>query len=300
MTHDAVWRFRAAKPVDPRGKIPVMGIVNLTPDSFSGGGAPAPSPEEACDRALRQLADGAAIVDFGAESTRPGSSPPPPGEELRRLGDAVRLLRKRTDAPISVDTYRVETARAVLDQGADIINDVSALKGFFSPDAAGDSGMAALAAREKAHVALMHSPAEPRDMQDEPRYGGVVEEVKAFLTARAAFAEDAGIGRDRIWLDPGFGFGKDFGHNRELLRRLGDVAALGYPVLAGLSRKRMIADALGLPPGERLEASLALAAMAAMNGAAIVRAHDVRETVRAVGMVAAVYAEGPGGGAGAL
>lgn len=290
---DAVWRFRAAKPIDPRGRILVMGIVNLTPDSFSGGGAPAPSPEEACDKALGQLADGAAIVDFGAESTRPGSSPLLPNEELRRLGDVVRLLRTQTDAPISVDTYHVETARAVLDQGADIINDVTALKGFFSPDPDGDSGMGALAAREKAHVALMHSPAGPRNMQDTPRYQKVVGEVKAFLAARAAFAEEAGIGRSRIWLDPGFGFGKDFDHNCELLRRLGDVAALGYPVLAGLSRKRMIADALGLPPGERLEASLALAVMAAMHGAAIVRVHDVRETVRAVGMVAACGRDEP-------
>jgi dihydropteroate synthase len=262
-----------------------MGIVNLTPDSFSGGGAPAPTPEEARDIALRHVAEGARIIDFGAESTRPGSSPLDAGEELRRLGEVVRLTRKETSAPLSVDTYRVETARAVLDQGADIINDVTALKGFFSPDAKGDSGMAGLAAREKAQVVVMHAPAEPRIMRDAPRYGDAVAEVNAFLAARARFALAAGIARERIWLDPGFGFGKDFGDNRELLLRLDETAALGYPVLAGLSRKRMIADALGLPPHERLEASLALAVAAALRGAAIVRVHDVRATARAIGMI---------------
>ena len=286
--NDELWRFRRAKPLPRECKTLIMGIVNLTPDSFSGGGAPIPTPTEAVDRAMELLAAGADIIDFGAESSRPGAEPVDARREIERLGDAVALLRSRTDAPISVDTYHVETAGHVLEQGADIINDITALRGGWDEAASVRTDMARLAARERAHVILMHMPENPATMQASPEYIDVVEEVKEFLIERARFAEGEGVARDAIWLDPGFGFGKSFHHNRELLLQLGEFADLGYPVAVGLSRKRMIQDALDLPPGERLEASLALAVIASLTGADLVRVHDVRETARAVGMTDAV------------
>lgn len=287
---DTLWHFPRAKPIRRGAKTLVMGIVNLTPDSFSGGGALLPSPRQAADQALAMLAAGADLVDFGAESTRPGAGTLSPDEEISRLGDAVKLTRAATDAPISVDTYHSETAAHILDQGADIINDVSALRlGWDGPAGAADNfRMAALAAEHHAHVILMHMPAPPDRMQENPSYDDVCAEITTFLLSRAAFAERSGIARERIWLDPGFGFGKTFAHNRDLMRHLDALAATGYPVVAGLSRKRLIHDALGLPPGERLEASLALAVVAAMKGAAMVRVHDVKETVRAIGMLDAI------------
>ncbi|MDR0363062.1 MAG: dihydropteroate synthase [Planctomycetota bacterium] len=288
MADGETWFFRRADPVAIGGRTLVMAIVNLTPDSFSGAGAPAPTPDEACAIALSHLENGADIIDFGAESTRPGSKPLTAREEATRLGDVVRLTRRRTGAPISIDTYHVETAEMALDQGADIVNDVTALKGVFSPGADGGSGMAELAARARAHVALAHAPADPLTMADAPAYRDVAADVAAFLIARADAAVRAGVDERRIWLDPGFGFGKRFEDNCALLVRQETVAKLGYPVLAGLSRKRMIADALGLPVDERFEASVALAVMAALNGARIVRVHDVKATVRAIRMVDAV------------
>ncbi len=284
---NAEWRFRRAKPIPRGGKTLIMGIVNLTPESFSGGG-PAPEPREAAERALAMLAAGADIIDFGAESSRPWAEPVDAAEEIRRLGDAVALLRAGTGAPISVDTYHAGTAARALGQGADIVNDITALRGGW--DGAGDNvgPMAELAAREGAHVILMHMPAPPASMQDAPRYADAAAEVGDFLARRARAAERAGIPAENIWLDPGFGFGKTFAHNREILLRLGEFAALGYPLAVGLSRKRLIADALGLPPGERLEASLALAVMAALGGADLVRVHDVEAAARAVGMVDAI------------
>lgn len=284
------WIFPAAQPLARNGKTLVMGIVNLTPDSFSGGGAPPPSPGEASDRAVRLLDAGADIVDFGAESTRPGATVLTAQDEIARLGDVVALTRKRTGAPISVDTYHAESARHVLDQGADIINDVSALRLGWDGEAGrrDNRELAALIASHQAHVVLTHMPAPPDRMQETPRYDDVRREVAGFLLARAAFAEQAGIAHDRVWLDPGFGFGKTFAHNRELLLRLNSLCACGYPVAVGLSRKRMIHDALGLPVDQRMEASLALAVVAAMKGAALVRVHDVGETARALGMVDAL------------
>lgn len=271
-----------------------MGIVNLTPDSFSGGGEPPPTPSAASDKALELVNAGADIIDFGAESTRPGATILTAREEIRRLGDAVAMTRKRSDVPLSVDTYHTDTARRVLEQGADIINDVSALR----PGWDGESGrhdnhdLAALIASYGAHVVLTHMPAPPDRMQTSPRYDDVCREVADFLLARAAFAEKAGIKHERIWLDPGFGFGKTFAHNRDLLVHLDSLCALGYPVAAGLSRKRMIKDALDLPVDQRMEASLALAVVAAMNGAVLIRVHDVKETARALGMVDALRCGG--------
>ena len=288
---DEYWNFRRAKPL-PRGcKTLIMGIVNMTPDSFSGGGHPIPPPEEAAVAALAMLEAGADVVDIGAESSRPGAKTIDAAEEIRRLGDVVARIRTQTDAPISVDTYHPETAAHVLEQGVDIINDVTALRGGWDDADRNGAAMAELAAREGAHVILMHMPAPPAVMQDSPEYCDVVLEVKEFLLERAAFAMRAGVPGDRIWLDPGFGFGKTFHHNRELLLGLGEFAETGYSVAVGLSRKRMIADALGLPPGERLEASLALAVIASFTGADLVRVHDVRETARAVGMADAVWCD---------
>ena len=288
MAISEVWQFHRARPLPVGSKTLIMGIVNLTPDSFSGGGKPALTPDGAALAALRMLETGADIVDFGAESTRPGATVVTPVEEMERLGDVVARVRARTDAPLSVDTYHPETAAYVLDQGADFINDVSALDGGWNGEKAGDCPMAAVAAERGAHLLLTHSPGPPATMQNQPEYGDVVGEVMRFLSERAALAERAGVDRARIWIDPGFGFGKTFAHNRELLLRLCELRALGYPLAVGLSRKRMIADALGLPPGERLEASLALAVIASLNGAAVVRVHDVKETARALGMADAI------------
>lgn len=273
--------FPRAKPIRLGDRTLVMGIVNMTPDSFSGRNA-AGTASSAVDMAVDMIARGADMVDIGAESSRPGAKSLTWKEETDRLGDAVALLRKKTDAPISVDTYHPETARHVLEQGADIVNDIAAL---------GGDGMAHIAAKAGAAVVLMHMKGTPGMMQNAPSYDGdVVDEVRAFLMERADAALGAGIPRERIWLDPGFGFGKNFTHNRELLRRLGEIADTGYPALAGMSRKRMIADALGadFDAEKRLEASLALAVLASERGADIVRVHDVRETVRAVRMADAI------------
>ncbi len=282
------WRFRRAKPLARGAKTLIMGIVNLTPDSFSDGAGRAPDPAEAADRALALLAEGADIVDLGAESSRPGAAPLSEEEEIRRLGDAVRRLRDRTAAPISVDTYHPGTAARALDQGADIINDITALRGGWERPDGRITRMAELAAGEGAHVILMHMPAPAAVMQDAPRYVDPVAEIRGFLAERAESALAAGVPAENIWLDPGFGFGKTFAHNRAILRRLDEFARLGHPLAVGLSRKRLIADALGFPPGERLEASLALAVMAALAGADLVRVHDVRATARAVGMADAI------------
>ncbi|MDR1745067.1 MAG: dihydropteroate synthase [Planctomycetota bacterium] len=283
---EQVCEFPRARPIRLGRRTLVMGIVNMTPDSFSGQNAAGSAPA-AVDMALAMLGAGADMIDMGAESSRPGAAALDWKQETDRLGDVVARLREKTDAPISVDTYHPETAAYVLDQGADIINDIAALRGGWGDDA--QSGMAGAVARAGAVVVLMHMKGAPGVMQDAPSYDrDVVEEVRGFLAERAAFARAGGIGAERIWLDPGFGFGKNFDHNRALLLRLGEIADVGYPVLVGMSRKRMIGDALGRDAGERLEGSLALAVMGALHGASVVRAHDVLETARAVRMVDAV------------
>lgn len=287
-----MWRFRRARPLPKGVKTLIMGIVNLTPDSFSGGGKPPPTPAEAADIAVGMLEDGADVIDIGAESSRPGAATVTAEEEIRRLGDVVSLLRAKTDAPISIDTYHYDTAEYVLEQGADIINDITALREGWGRADRHRTRMAELLARENAHAVLMHMPAPPATMQEEPEYLDVVTEVAEFLCERAELAVRAGIPAGNIWLDPGFGFGKNFHHNRELLLRMGELGCGEYPLAVGLSRKRMISDALGLPPEERLEASLALAVIASLTGAEMVRVHDVKATARAVGMADAVRGEG--------
>jgi dihydropteroate synthase len=257
----------------------VMGVVNVTPDSFSDGGVNF-RPGDAVASARRMVDEGAAIVDIGGESTRPGSDAVSPDEELRRV---VPVLEELGGAvPVSIDTAKAEVARRAIELGAELVNDVTALRG--------DPGLAEVVASSSAYLCLMHMQGEPRTMQDSPTYEDVAAEVASFLEQRLAFAVDAGIPEDRICLDPGFGFGKTVEQNFELLGRLGQIVALGRPVLVGLSRKRSLGRILGDPDATTgpLSASLAAAVEAYDRGAAIFRVHDVREHVEALTVAAAV------------
>ena len=261
--------------------VQVMGIVNVTPDSFSDGGR-FTGLDRALDHAMQLAAEGADILDIGGESTRPGSEPVGEAEEIDRVAPLVAAIRARWDGPISVDTMKPEVARAATAAGATIWNDVSALT--FSPDSP------ATAAELGCALVLMHMKGEPRTMQADPAYDDVVAEVSAHLAARAEMAIAAGVARDRIWLDPGLGFGKTAAHNLTLTARLDAIAGLGFPVLYGASRKRTIQtiDPSATDPMDRLGGSLALALEAARRGATIIRVHDVRETVQALKLQAAV------------
>jgi dihydropteroate synthase len=242
-----------------------MGVVNVTPDSFSDGGR-FEEAEAALAHAHRLMEEGADILDVGGESTRPGAAPVPVEEELRRVLPVVRQLR---DVPVSIDTRRPEVMRAALDMGASMINDVEALAAPGATDAVAGSGCA---------VCLMHKKGDPATMQRDPHYDDVVVEVLTFLETRMKAAVEAGIARDRIILDPGFGFGKTLQHNMELLRNLSKLTALGQPVLAGWSRKSSLGKITGRPVEERLPASLAMALLSLQRGATILRVHDVKET----------------------
>lgn len=255
----------------------VMGIVNVTPDSFFGESRRL-EPLEAAEKALAMLSEGADILDFGAESTRPGSSPVGPDEENRRLLPALREFRRRSSAIVSVDTRHAATARAALDEGADIINDISALS---------DPAMTSVVAKGKAAIVLMHMQGEPGTMQDKPLYGDCAREVREFLGQRAAAAIEAGIPGDKIILDPGIGFGKLLEHNLVLLQRLHLLADCGYPVLVGLSRKRFVGDITGKPIENRMPGSLGAACAAWRTGADIFRVHDVGPTRDALDVYAA-------------
>ena len=255
----------------------VMGVLNVTPDSFSDGGRYIELPA-ALAQAERLAAEGAAIIDVGGESTRPGAIPVDVEEELRRVIPVIERLAVSLAVPISIDTRKPAVMRRALAAGASMVNDVGALSAPGALEAVAGTGAA---------VCLMHMQGEPGTMQDEPRYGDVVGEVRSFLRERAAACVGAGIERSRLVVDPGFGFGKALEHNLALLRGLGEIAADGLPVLAGLSRKRMIGTLTGRGEGDRLAGSLAAAVVAAMNGARIIRAHDVRETVDALAIVAA-------------
>ncbi len=256
----------------------VMGVLNVTPDSFSDGGELA-SPEAALRQARRMAEAGAAILDVGGESTRPGAREVGTGEELDRVLPVVEALVAELELPVSVDTSKPEVMREAIAAGAAMVNDVRALQ---APGA-----LAAVAGSQVA-VCLMHMQGEPRTMQVDARYRDVVAEVHAFLAARVEACETAGIGRERVVVDPGFGFGKTLEHNLTLLAGLREFARDGLPVLAGLSRKRMIGALTGRSVRERLAGSVALASLAVANGASIIRAHDVAETVDAVKVAAAV------------
>lgn len=256
----------------------VMGVLNITPDSFSDGGRFL-AADAAVRQAWRMVEDGARIIDIGGESTRPGSEPVDGTEELRRIRPVIEALAGKVPVPLSVDTSKPEVMRAATDLGAGMINDVRALR---EPDAI------ATVARSKAAVCLMHMRGEPRTMQREPRYVDVVQEVRDFLEGRIGACEAGGIARDRLVVDAGFGFGKALQHNLELLRGLARIAGLGVPVLAGLSRKSMIGTILDKPVEQRVIGGVALATLAVTNGARIIRTHDVAATVDAVQIAAAV------------
>jgi dihydropteroate synthase len=257
----------------------VMGVVNVTPDSFSDGGVNF-RPDDALAAARRMREEGAAIVDVGGESTRPGSKGVSVEEELRRVLPVLEAMRG--EAPVSIDTAKAEVARRALAVGAELVNDVTALRG--------DPDLAEVVASSEAYLCLMHMQGEPRTMQHNPVYADVAGEVAAFLEERLRFAVDAGIPEERICLDPGFGFGKTMEQNFELLARLDEIVALGRPVLVGLSRKRSLGRVLGDPEATTgpLSASLAAAVEAYERGATIFRVHDVREHVEALTVAAAV------------
>ena len=255
----------------------VMGVLNVTPDSFSDGGSYG-SAAEAVDAARRMLADGAALVDVGGESTRPGADAVSVDEELRRV---VPVLESLGGSPVSADTSRAEVARRAIELGAAMVNDVSALRR--------DPALADVVAEAGVDVCLMHMQGNPRTMQVEPRYDDVVADVAAFLEERLAFAVGVGIPEDRICLDPGIGFGKTPDHNLELLRRLDRIAALGRPVLVGVSRKSTFARVLGASGAVGSDAASVGAAVAAFDrGAALFRVHDVRTHVEALAAASAV------------
>jgi dihydropteroate synthase len=257
----------------------IMGIINVTPDSFSDGGLRF-DPVKAIADGVTMMQGGADILDVGGESSRPGATAVSEDEELARVLPVLRGLRKEIDAPLSIDTYKARVARAALDAGADIVNDISALR--FDP------AMAALVAGEKVPVVLMHMQGTPRTMQREPKYHDVVREVRDFLAALLYEAIDAGISQEMIVIDPGIGFGKALQHNLELLRGLPMIAALGRPVLLGASRKAFIGRILNSDVSDRLEGSLAIAVAAVLGGANIIRAHDVPETAKAVKIADAI------------
>ncbi len=254
-----------------------MGVLNVTPDSFSDGGLYA-RVEAAVAHAHALVADGAHLLDIGGESTRPATfgdrSPLPADEEKRRILPVIeRLAAEMPPVPLSIDTYKAEVAHAALDAGAAWVNDISGLT--FDPD------MAALVAARSVPLILMHLPGRPRDLPAHPVYADVVADVLAFFTRQIAYAESQGVCRDQLWLDPGLGFGKTAGHNLELLRRLPELKVLGLPLVVGASRKRFIGKILGTDdPNDRKEGTAATVALSIAGGADMVRVHDVREMAR--------------------
>ena len=269
-----------------RGRVLIMGIVNVTPDSFSDGGYFC-DPEAAIGQARRLIAEGADILDVGGESTRPGAGPVAEADEIARVVPVIEAIRRESAVPISIDTMKAAVARAAVAAGATMWNDVTALT--WSRDSL------ATAAALGCNVVLMHMQGEPRTMQTAPRYDDVVAEVSAFLAARASAAMAVGVARERIWLDPGIGFGKRPEHNVALVRHLDQIAALGFPVLFGASRKNSIARIAGdnSDADHRLGGSIALALEAARRGAAAVRVHDVAETVQALAVARAIGETAP-------
>jgi dihydropteroate synthase len=243
-----------------------MGILNVTPDSFSDGGQFLDA-DRAVEHGLEMAAQGAALIDVGGESTRPGSQPAPPGEQIRRVIPIIGALAEKIDIPISIDTHHVEVARAALLAGASILNDITALS---------DKSMAELAAQQQVPVILMHMQGTPATMQAQPRYDEVVTEVRDFLLARCERARSFGIPKERIFIDPGLGFGKTSQHNLLLLRHLDQLVATGYRVLVGPSRKAFLGKLTGKEePADRLFGTAAAVALCAAAGVSIVRVHDV-------------------------
>lgn len=266
----------------------IMGIINVTPDSFSDGGA-YPEKEKAIERGLEMIEEGADVIDVGGESTRPGARPVSEDEEMGRILPVVRGLRKSAAVLLSVDTMKATVAEAALEAGADIINDVSAFR--FDPR------MAGVISRQGAAVVLMHMKGTPETMQSDPRYADLFDEIGWFLKDRIEEARSAGIGRGRIIVDPGIGFGKSPEDNLALIDNLGFLEELGCPILVGASRKSFIGKALGLPVTERLEGSIAAGVLSIARGAHILRVHDVRAMRRAADMADAILFGKPGSAA---
>ncbi len=257
----------------------VMGVLNVTPDSFSDGGQFFDA-DKAVERGLQMAADGAAIMDIGGESTRPGTASVSADEQIRRVVPVIEALCKKIDVPISIDTYKLEVAKAALEAGAGMINDITALS---------DERMAELAAKHEVPVVLMHMQGTPATMQIEPKYDNVVSEVLQFLLERARRAEDAGIDRKKIFIDPGIGFGKTLEHNLLLLRNINKFVAADYRVLVGTSRKSFIGKLTGREePSERIFGTAATVALCVAAGVSIVRVHDVAEMVDVIKVTNAV------------
>jgi dihydropteroate synthase len=264
-----IWRHRTGEIVLDRTQ--VMGVLNVTPDSFSDGGRYF-APDAATRRGFDLVEEGADLLDIGGESTRPGSDPVPADEEWRRIGAVIRSLAAKVQVPISVDTMKPDVAAKAMEAGASIVNDVSGLQ---------DPAMVRLVARAHAGVVAMHMLGNPKTMQDHPRYRDVVAEVRSFLGDRIRALESAGVASEAIAVDPGVGFGKTLDHNLALLANLHELVALGHPVVVGVSRKSFIERIAGAGASGRLPGSIAAAALSVAKGAHVVRAHDVRETVQA-------------------
>ena len=249
----------------------IMGILNMTPDSFSDGGQ-FKSHDKAIDHALKMVEEGANIIDIGGESTRPGAEAVQLEEELSRTITIIEAIRLKSDCLISIDTYKSKVAKAALVSGADMVNDISGLT-F-------DHNMASLVAKRNVPVIIMHIKGKPGDMQKNPNYDNLIKEIKAFFEVQIAIAKKAGIDSGNIILDPGIGFGKRLEDNFEIIRELGQISTMGYPVLLGPSRKSFIGFTLDLPIEERIEGTLASITAGVINGARIVRVHDIRATRR--------------------
>jgi len=270
-------------------RVHVVGILNVTPDSFSDGGRFA-TRDAAAAEALRMVEGGADVIDVGGESTRPGSSAVDPAEEIRRVEPVIRAIRERSDVPISIDTRKADVARAALAAGADIVNDISALRD--------DADLVRVCAEHGAPVVLMHMQGTPRTMQVDPHYDDVIAEVCAFLGAAVERAVRGGVSADRVVLDPGIGFGKRLEDNLTLVNRLDRIVELGHPVMMAASRKSFMGmvlageDGAPLPVTERAAATVAVTALSVARGARLIRVHDVEANVRAVRMTEAVLAAG--------
>ncbi|MEK6690990.1 MAG: dihydropteroate synthase [Nitrospirota bacterium] len=256
-----------------------MGILNVTPDSFSDGGLYL-NTDKAVERSFEIEKEGADIIDIGGESTRPGALPLSPEEELSRVVPVIEKLKSRLRIPISIDTYKAEVAREAIKAGASIINDISGLR--FDPE------IASVSAEYDVPVVIMHIKGTPRDMQINPVYQDLIGEIRHFLEEGISIAQKAGVDDDMIIIDPGIGFGKTFEHNLEIINRLDEFRSLGMPILLGPSRKSFIGKILDLPPGDRLEGTAAAVAIGIMKGANIVRVHDVSSIVRVARVVDAI------------